>query len=575
MDSWALFYYFPDTLLHLGFREGPRAFFSLFFMLGVFTGLITLSAVGLLWDFTGLEAGPKKKYRARTVLALLGAAAGPAIPFIPAGNIHAALFAGALVQFAGLLGFETFFTLSALRRRFPWGCKQLLPLPLLAGVTLFLPLSGQLRAPLAFAFFSFALFILHATLFALEFRRGKRSLFFGGGALLCVFLGLAFILPPGPASFFWPAVLLAYLFLEYRLYPEEKQTHLLLLTSRRYAAGNSNETARRAKTPPASGTVIVEPEEAETAPEPEEAEEMEELEKEPKAEKINVPEGPPPEELPGNSCFIPKQFLSILNKSSAADLRLGDHIKQEMTIFFSDIRQFSALAEDLSPEENFAFINSYLSRIVPEITKNGGFVDSYIGDAILALFPRDQGPDNAVNAAVAIQEKIKIYNTHRASCGYRPLAMGIGLHTGTLIVGVVGTEDRMQSTVISDSVNLASRVESLTKAFRISLAISEETFKKLDDPGAYKYRFIGKVRVKGKNDPVSIFEIFDGIDENVQKRKIQANRFFEQGMFHYYKKNYTGALGEFRRVLEILPEDGASAFYIDNCLSKINPEGKG
>jgi two-component system sensor histidine kinase ChiS len=132
----------------------------------------------------------------------------------------------------------------------------------------------------------------------------------------------------------------------------------------------------------------------------------------------------------------------------------------------------------------------------------------------------------------------------------------------------------MQSTVISDSVNLASRVESLTKAFRVSLAISEETFKKLEDPGSYQYRFVGKVRVKGKNEPVSIFEIFDGLDENVQKLKIQANRFFEQGMFHYYKKNYRDALQEFRRVLEILPEDGASAFYIDNCLARINEGGR-
>ena len=273
--------------------------------------------------------------------------------------------------------------------------------------------------------------------------------------------------------------------------------------------------------------------------------------------------------VPVVASFIPDEYLKLLNKKSINELKLGDHTEQEMTIFFSDIRSFTELAEDLTTEENFAFINSYLSRIVPEISKNGGFVDKYIGDAILALFPNDNGAEMAVKSAIAIQEKLQEYNGHRAKCNYRPLSMGIGIHTGTLMVGVVGTAERMQNTVISDAVNLASRMESLTKAFRISLAISEETFKKLEDPGSYQYRFVGKVRVKGKSDPVSIFEIFDGVDKNIQRKKVQANRFFEQGMFMYYQKKYSEALQEFRNVLEFLPEDGASAFYIDNCMAKL------
>jgi two-component system sensor histidine kinase ChiS len=266
--------------------------------------------------------------------------------------------------------------------------------------------------------------------------------------------------------------------------------------------------------------------------------------------------------------FVPKEFLAILDKESASQLRLGDHVKKDMTIFFSDIRSFTTLSEGLTPEENFRFINSYLARVVPVVNAYGGFVDKYIGDAIMALFPEHTGADSAVRAAIEMQKRIVEYNGHRANCGYRPLSMGIGLHTGTLMLGVVGVEDRMQSTVISDAVNLASRLESITKVFNVSLAISEETFKNLEDPGAYKYRFIGKVRVKGKQDPVSVFEIFDGIDESSFERKMKANRFFEQGMLSYYQKDFPGAMFYFRKVLEVLPEDGASAFYLDNCLAK-------
>jgi two-component system sensor histidine kinase ChiS len=269
------------------------------------------------------------------------------------------------------------------------------------------------------------------------------------------------------------------------------------------------------------------------------------------------------------SPFIPKEFLTILNKSTAMELQLGDHIKQEMTIFFSDIRRFTDLSENLTPEESFKFINSYLSRIVPVITKHSGFVDKYIGDAILALFPQENGADMAVQTAIAIQKKILEYNAHRANCGYRSLSMGIGLHTGTLMLGVVGVEDRMQNTVISDAVNLASRLESITKVFNVSMAISEETFKNLEDPGSYMYRFIGKVRVKGKVEPVSVFEIFDGINPEMLERKMRASTYFEQGMLNYYQKNFSEALYNFRKVLEVLPEDGASVFYLDNCMAKL------
>ncbi|MDR1178163.1 MAG: adenylate/guanylate cyclase domain-containing protein, partial [Spirochaetaceae bacterium] len=277
-----------------------------------------------------------------------------------------------------------------------------------------------------------------------------------------------------------------------------------------------------------------------------------------------------PEEDSGEcSPFVPQAFLKILNRVSVADLKLGDHVEKEMTIFFSDIRQFSSLMENLSTEESFKFINSYLSRIVPIISANGGFVDKYIGDAIMALFPQDNGADQAVRSAIEIQKKILEYNGHRAKMDYRPLSMGIGIHTGPLMIGVVGVEDRMQSTVISDAVNLASRIEGMCKAYNVSLVISGDTFKQLENPGAYMYRYLGAVKLRGKSMPIPFYEILDAVTPDILELKMKANRFFEEGMMSFRKKKYSEALLNFRRVLELLPEDGATLAYMGQCMAKL------
>jgi class 3 adenylate cyclase len=292
--------------------------------------------------------------------------------------------------------------------------------------------------------------------------------------------------------------------------------------------------------------------------------------------------GPEPAEAPDKAVkpvphrpnpFIPKEFLDILKKETVMDLKLGDHVIQEMTIFFSDIRQFTELFENLTPEESFKFINSYLTRIVPVIEEHGGFVDKYIGDAILALFPQENGADMAVRSAIEIQKRILEYNVHRAKCGYKELQIGIGLHTGTLMLGVIGVYNRMQNTVISDSVNLASRVEGLTKAFNVSMAISGQTFKKLEHPESYMFRYLGNVKVKGKGKPTAVYEVLDGIDQEVMEKKKQTNRFFEEGMLYFNQKNYGEALINFDRVLEILPDDGASRAYKENCEVRLKEAG--
>jgi two-component system sensor histidine kinase ChiS len=267
--------------------------------------------------------------------------------------------------------------------------------------------------------------------------------------------------------------------------------------------------------------------------------------------------------------FIPVEFLRLLKKKSVDELKLGDHHKQEMTIFFSDIRGFTELVENLSPEDSFKFINSYLTRVVPVIEQYGGFVDKYVGDAIMALFPQPDGADMAVQASIEIQKRLHDYNLHRKKLGYRPLESGVGIHTGMLVLGVIGVHNRMQNTVISDAVNLASRIEGLTKAFGISVAISGETFRKLEHPDNYMFRYLGNVKVKGKSKATCVYEILSGIDKTVIEKKMRTNRFFEQGLFSLVQKKYSDALENFTKVIEIIPDDLASGIYLDHCRERL------
>lgn len=261
--------------------------------------------------------------------------------------------------------------------------------------------------------------------------------------------------------------------------------------------------------------------------------------------------------------FVPREFLRFLKIESIVDARLGDSVQAEMTIMFADIRSFTSLSESMSPQQNFDFINSYLSRVGPVIRQYNGFIDKYIGDGIMALFPNRA--EDAVQAAIEMQHQVKIYNIHRQNSGYQPIALGIGLHTGTLMLGTIGEAERMESTVISDAVNLASRVEGLTKLYGVGIVASVQTLCRLDDPQHYKCRFLDRVQVKGKQTPVGVFEIYDGDSDTMIQLKAQTQTYFEQGIFLYYQQQFAQARRMFRRVLQVNKSDQAASFYAERC----------
>ena len=263
------------------------------------------------------------------------------------------------------------------------------------------------------------------------------------------------------------------------------------------------------------------------------------------------------------SRFVPNEFLAFLGCDSIVDVKLGEAVELEMSVLFSDIRDFTTLSEQMTPTENFKFINSYLSRMEPLIVENQGFIDKYIGDAIMALF--SEGADDAVKAGIAMLQTLAEYNQSRASLGYVPVQIGVGINTGSLILGIVGGKSRMDGTVISDAVNLASRIESLTKNYGVSLLITQQTFDRLTNPGDYAIRVIDKVQVKGKSEWVTVYEVFDADLAEVKAGKLATLQLFTEALSLYNMKSVRQAARLFADCLWQNPGDKVAQIYLERC----------
>lgn len=257
--------------------------------------------------------------------------------------------------------------------------------------------------------------------------------------------------------------------------------------------------------------------------------------------------------------FVPREFLSFLGKESITDVQLGDQIEKKMAVLFSDIRGFTTLSEMMTPQENFNFLIAYLKRMEPIIRQHHGFIDKYIGDAIMALFPT--AANDAVQCAVEMLQTLDDYNGFRSKNGYESIRIGIGLHAGLLMLGTVGGQDRMDSTVISDVVNVTARIEGLTKFYGAPLLVSERILFELEQPNRYNFRFLDKVKVKGKEQPISVFEIFDGYPPETIDLKLKTRTDFEKGLLHFHSGEFAEAIDHFNQVLSVDAGDEAAQLY--------------
>ena len=263
------------------------------------------------------------------------------------------------------------------------------------------------------------------------------------------------------------------------------------------------------------------------------------------------------------SRFVPKQFLEYLGKEKFTDIKLGDQVQKEMSVLFTDIRSFTEISEKMTPKENFDFINHYLGFMEPVIGSNNGFIDKYIGDSIMALF--SDNPEDAINAGIEMRIKLSQFNQMMIQLGKPIINSGIGIHSGSLMLGVVGGEGRMDGTVISDAVNLASRLEGLTKIYGSSIIISQDTLIKINNPEKYNYRFLDIVKVKGKQEAVYVFEVLDGDPDDVKQLKLETKQDFSNAIKFYKSKEFGKAVKLFTQIYELNKHDKAASVYIERC----------
>jgi hemerythrin len=261
--------------------------------------------------------------------------------------------------------------------------------------------------------------------------------------------------------------------------------------------------------------------------------------------------------------FVPHQLLRLLKVESILDLKLGEQTERQMTILFSDIRDFTHLSESMSPKQTFAFINSYLGEMEPVISRHHGIVDKYMGDAIMAIFP--SSADDGLQCAIAMLAQLDLYNAGRKRAGYPPIRIGTGLNTGIVMLGTVGGTQRMEGTVLSDAVNLASRLEGSTKVYKTPLLISESTLSALRDASKYRIRFLDRFRVKGKSQAQSVYEVFEGDPEQIRARKESTRTRFEEAVAYYHLRAAAKAIPLLEACVRDVPEDYPAQLYLERC----------
>ncbi|MCL2185327.1 MAG: HAMP domain-containing protein [Treponema sp.] len=269
--------------------------------------------------------------------------------------------------------------------------------------------------------------------------------------------------------------------------------------------------------------------------------------------------------------FVPVQFMEHLGVSDITKMKLGDNVQRDISVLFFDIRYFSVNSEMMTARENFDFINKILGIAGPIIRKHNGFVDKYIGDAAMALFV--SGID-AVRAGIELYQTLVVDTNTKVTIGVDGINIGVGIHSGSVMMGIVGENERLSSTVISPNVNLASRIESLTKQTGSGVIITRDTLNQLaGHENEFAYRFIGMVQAAGVNEVIGLFDMLDALSPEDRMSRIATKEVFESGVRKYHMKDYATAVQRFEKVVKDDPRDICAMQHLEDAHKHLKNPG--
>jgi class 3 adenylate cyclase len=268
--------------------------------------------------------------------------------------------------------------------------------------------------------------------------------------------------------------------------------------------------------------------------------------------------------------FVPSEFIKSLGKAKITEVFLGDLAEREVTVVFVDIRDFTTISEGMDPRDNFLFVNAFNNRMGPVIRKNHGFIMQYLGDGFMALFPA--GSQDAMNASVEMHQVLREYNQERAERKRLPVKIGVGMQNGNLIMGITGDSERLDAAIISDTVNTAARIEGLSKHYGTSILLTEECKDSLTDPEEFDFRYLGRVQLKGKTNPIDLYECINGDERDLQKHKLTNLGTFDQAMDLYFNKEFAMAAVTFQQIVKLNPDDHPARLFLNRSARLITQE---
>lgn len=262
--------------------------------------------------------------------------------------------------------------------------------------------------------------------------------------------------------------------------------------------------------------------------------------------------------------YVTRQVVDLILEHPESIILDGE--EREATVFFSDIRGFTTFSEKMPPRELVAMLREYFTVMVDAVFQYQGTVDKFIGDSIMAIFgaptPQPNHAERAVRTALEMKRLLQEFNQNRLRLGKEPIRVGVGINTGSVVVGNIGSVQRLEYTAIGDAVNLASRLEGINKQYGTEIIISEYTRRQLPDDVIA--RELDDVRVKGKHEPVKIYEVLGALDQITPELDAARQR-FQDGLRLYKERRWDDAIAEFQQVLQMSPSDAPSQLYITRC----------